>query len=198
MSSSRLRKIALRWTPRLVSLSVLLAIFCSMAPLAVGQQSVKDLSEPFPCQHRACGCRSAAQCWKRCCCFSNAQKVAWARAHKVEPPQYVVASLEREQSPAKCDSTGCCHLSSTTSSTDTSSGATPVDQVASPADTIYVIALLAHQCAGHNWYWNALPWSILPAAEITQRSPQSDNAKVDLSSEKLSTYSQQPPVPPPR
>lgn len=194
MSSSRLRKIVLRWAPRLVSLSVLLGIFCSMAPLAVGQQSVKDLSEPFPCQHRACGCRSADQCWKRCCCFSNAQKVAWARANRVKPPEYVIASLEREQSAAKCDSTGCCHQPSV----DKSSTATPVEQAASPEDTIYVIALLAHQCQGHHWYWNALPWSILPVVEMTDRSPQSDNTKLDLSSEKLSTFSQQPPVPPPR
>jgi hypothetical protein len=106
----------------------------------------------------------------------------------------VIASVEREKSPAKCDSTGCCHQSAVSKS----SPATPVEQVASPEDTIYVIALLANQCQGEHWYWNALPWSILPAVEVTSRGSQTDNAKLDLSSEKLTTFFQQPPVPPPR
>jgi hypothetical protein len=29
---------------------------------------IKDTSEPFPCQHRACGCRTAEQCRTSCCC----------------------------------------------------------------------------------------------------------------------------------
>ncbi len=28
----------------------------------------KDLSIPFPCMHKACGCRSARECWRSCCC----------------------------------------------------------------------------------------------------------------------------------
>ncbi len=194
MSSSRLRKIALRWAPRLVSLSVLMGIFCSMAPFAVGQQAEKDLSEPFPCQHRACGCLSAKQCWKRCCCFSNAQKVVWARANHVELPEYVVQSAERERAPAKCDSTGCCHVVAVAKN----SPATPPPKITPPDDTVYVVAFLAHQCQGHHWYWNSLPWTILPAAAALDRVPQQTAAKLDLSSEKLLVTTQQPPVPPPR
>jgi hypothetical protein len=53
-------------------------------PLSVGP--VKDQSQPFPCQHHLCGCRNAAECWQHCCCFSHAEKQAWARAHGVTPP----------------------------------------------------------------------------------------------------------------
>lgn len=56
----------------------------------------KDLSAPFPCQHRPCGCRSAEQCWKQCCCYSNAQKVAWARAHGVTVPDFVLTAASDE------------------------------------------------------------------------------------------------------
>ena len=43
--------------------------------------SAKDGRVPFPCQNRPCGCRSAASCLKRCCCFSATQKSQWAKAH---------------------------------------------------------------------------------------------------------------------
>jgi len=75
----------------------------------------KDLSQPFPCMYRQCGCRNAQQCWRGCCCFSNKQKLAWAKANNVTPPQYVAAAAEREAShPAKasCCATkksGSCH-----------------------------------------------------------------------------------------
>ncbi len=194
MSSTRLRKTAMRWAPRLVSLSVLFGIFCSLAPFAVGQQSEKDLSEPFPCQHRACGCRSATQCWKRCCCFSNAQKLAWARVNDVQPPEYVIQSAERESSPAKCDSSGCCHLPTSAKK----SAAVPTTQVGQPDQTVYVVAFLAHQCQGHHWYWNSLPWTILPPVAVLNDLPHRAHGKLALASEKLLIASQQPPVPPPR
>jgi hypothetical protein len=56
----------------------------------------KDLSQPFPCMYRQCGCRNAQQCWRGCCCFSNKQKLAWAKANNVTPPQFVAAAAERE------------------------------------------------------------------------------------------------------
>ena len=71
----------------------------------------KDTSAPFPCQARACGCRSAKQCWKKCCCFTDTQKVAWAKAHRVTLPAFVVAAAKRESSVAKADcqtADACC------------------------------------------------------------------------------------------
>src|SRR6266700_1172453 len=68
-------------------------------PLPVA--AAKDLSNPFPCQHRACGCLSAADCWKSCCCFSASQRVAWAHDHDVEPPAALVEEAEQEHP--------CCH-----------------------------------------------------------------------------------------
>ena len=194
MSSTRLRKKMLRTAPRLVSLSVLLGMLFSMAPLSVGERSVKDLSQPFPCQHRACGCRSAAQCWKSCCCFSNSQKLAWARVHQVQPPEFVVASVEHTPLPEKCDSTGCCHQPLRVRK----SAADPTTAVAAPDQTRYVVALLAHQCQGHYWYWNSLPWTILPAVGLLNRMPQRTSAKLAIFSERLLFAQQQPPVPPPR
>ncbi len=43
---------------------------------------------PFPCQDHVCGCMSAEQCWRSCCCHTVEERWAWARAHNVEPPEY--------------------------------------------------------------------------------------------------------------
>jgi hypothetical protein len=48
----------------------------------------KDSSQPFPCQDHPCGCRSAEDCWRHCCCFSPEERLAWARNNGIEPPPY--------------------------------------------------------------------------------------------------------------
>ncbi len=55
----------------------------------------KDSSQPFPCQDHACGCQSAEQCWRSCCCFTAEERWAWARAHDVQPPAYAEKPAER-------------------------------------------------------------------------------------------------------
>lgn len=90
--------------PRLVrgllSLSVLMGICAMLFPLPIAplpqDSPEKDSSEPFPCQDRPCGCRSAEQCWKKCCCFDNNQKIAWAKANNVKVPGYVLAAAKKE------------------------------------------------------------------------------------------------------
>jgi hypothetical protein len=84
----------------LLCLSVLLGICAMLFPLPIAsppqKSTEKDSSERFPCQNRPCGCRSAEQCWKKCCCFNNAQKVAWAEANKVKVPDFVLAAAKIE------------------------------------------------------------------------------------------------------
>lgn len=62
-----------------------------------GPGAGKDASSPFPCLFRTCGCLSANDCWKKCCCFSNAQKVAWAKKNNVQIPNFVSESAALEQ-----------------------------------------------------------------------------------------------------
>lgn len=78
----------------------------------------KDASTPFPCQHRACGCRSAAQCWKKCCCFSHSHKVAWAARNGVRVPALARKPanapatqpvIHRVDGPALCAAPGLSH-----------------------------------------------------------------------------------------
>ena len=106
----RFRKLRPKLICRLSGLTVLLGICAMLLPLPMAplpsNSPEKDLSQPFPCQNRPCGCRSAEQCWKKCCCFNNSQKIAWAKAHKVAVPDAVVAATENE----KLNSAEVCSL----------------------------------------------------------------------------------------
>ena len=50
--------------------------------------SGKFAGQAFPCQNHRCGCRTAEECWSGCCCFSPAERLAWATAHGIRPPAY--------------------------------------------------------------------------------------------------------------
>lgn len=81
----------------------------------------KDQSTPFPCQNRPCGCKTAEQCWKKCCCFTNAQKLAWAQKHRVRAPEFVVAAAKTEAQTKRACKACCQHrlASNTASNSDT-------------------------------------------------------------------------------
>jgi hypothetical protein len=69
---------------------------CAYLVTAVGlplPANVNKGSAPFPCQHHACGCATAHQCWDHCCCYSATEKLTWAREHHVTPPARLVAEV---------------------------------------------------------------------------------------------------------
>lgn len=99
------------FTRRLIVLTSLAAFIsaCVGVPLAIPNQAPqKDLSAPFPCQDSICGCMSATQCWKSCCCRSNREKIAWAKKHGVTPPKFVLAAAELEPALESTPKKSCC------------------------------------------------------------------------------------------
>lgn len=61
---------------------LLFAMVVQLVPVSIPTSKTrveKDRSQPFPCQDRPCGCRSAEHCRKKCCCFTPQQKTAWAK-----------------------------------------------------------------------------------------------------------------------
>ncbi len=93
-------------TRRLISLAVAAAFALTILPIPLPvipqNRDSKDTSQPFPCQNRTCGCCSADQCWKKCCCFTNQQKVSWAEKNGVQLPRFVVDAA-REDAQKKSD-----------------------------------------------------------------------------------------------
>src|SRR4051794_38985492 len=77
-----------------VALLVAYVITAAGVPLPAGNFAQKS-GEFFPCSECACGCASAEQCWRSCCCHSMAERMAWARVHGVRPPEFAIAEARR-------------------------------------------------------------------------------------------------------
>ncbi len=61
--------------------------------LPINHQSA-DENLPYPCQGGTCGCKSAEQCWKSCCCLSAAERIAWAKKRNISLPKSLLASVQ--------------------------------------------------------------------------------------------------------
>ncbi len=73
--------------------ALLLAAFVVTAagiPLPAGRH-VQKSTDLFVCATSSCGCQTAEQCWRSCCCHSLAERLAWAREHGVRPPDFAIA-----------------------------------------------------------------------------------------------------------
>lgn len=116
----------------------------------------KDLSQPFPCAHRRCGCRNADQCWRGCCCFTNKEKLAWAKAHDVAPPEYVAAAAQHE-STQPANKAACCSTKK--------SGPCHVAQVNKSPLTAVIEAM---RCPGEVEQWVAIGAIDVPRIEVWQ------------------------------
>jgi hypothetical protein len=92
----RLSYLHLRIRRRGPSWLALVGQLVAVIGLPLPAASAKDISKPFPCQGRACGCMSAGDCWKNCCCFTAGQRVAWADEHDVEAPPELVEEASQE------------------------------------------------------------------------------------------------------
>lgn len=181
---------------------------------AVPVAADKDRSAPFPCQDRPCGCRSAAQCWKKCCCFSHSQKVEWARRYKVRVPAFVKRAAEHESErqgtaavccktkavapgqspdrPSTCRPLNSGSLLKRAADTDVN----PSKSTLPPAGTVLQVA--AQECQGLSthlvWVETApAPACLNPTAEVERGTPLVISPATWQLVER-----QRPPVPPPR
>ncbi len=77
---------------RLASATLIVSYVLTAAgvPLPAGN-SPRTSGELYPCAGCGCGCASAEQCWRSCCCHTLAQRFDWAREHDVRPPEFAIA-----------------------------------------------------------------------------------------------------------
>lgn len=147
-------------------------------PLAIQ----KEAGEPFPCQDRACGCHTAEQCRRHCCCFSAAEKQAWFAARRSGQ-----RPLDNFATGRATRSRGCCK-----SNTDSLSECHREEEGGS-----WLCQISAQKCQGLTSLWGmiglALPIEceapILMALESAFILP-GDEFGISLCSP--------PPIPPPR
>ena len=156
----------LRSASRLATAWLLVATYSATAlgiPIPL-PSAVEIGGTPFPCQAHRCGCNTAEQCWKSCCCHTNNEKLAWAAAHDVTPPAYVIVAAARE-SATPAVSRGCCsHNHAPKSAAPTAAASTSTD---SSIAIVWVSALDARRCRGEVAVWNNVPISLAPGFPLS-------------------------------
>jgi hypothetical protein len=163
----------------------------------------KDTSQPFPCQDHLCGCQSAEQCWRGCCCLSAAERWAWAREHHVEPPSYAelpeadgwrTQPLREEAAgtAASIQEHGCCPPKAPAGQPRCESGSCCHDKPAapdSPAGVRWTLGIAAQHCNPLKALWLASgAVLLLPARPVwnpwlapAEWLPFSDHSAANLS-----------------
>jgi len=223
----RKARLAVVWIPRkrscrlfarklcagLVVLSFSAATFGLPVPVGSG----KDLSQPFPCQNRPCGCRNAEECWKHCCCFSREEHLTWARTIGIEPPPVIDHSKdggwhvarqrdlpndESNEDCARCREKRaenlvhpkeCCSDSANTSKV--TAAATQAPSKTRPA---WVIGVSVLRCQGLATYWVAMGAVSLPTPPFVWTARLPLIGLVSYSGECAISLLIAPPQPPPR
>ncbi len=155
----------------------------------------KDLSRPFPCQNRPCGCRSAAQCKKKCCCFSDEQKFAWAIRNGVDPSEVVASTSKRSANSVSAPKV-CCTIKTVANAQI----AHRLPKVKSTSQSQYkiVIAAVADDCQGLAKTASGQPVFLIPPMTSLEERVESI---VERFINRYSVVAQaiaEPPVPPPR
>jgi hypothetical protein len=163
------------------------------APIAA-----KDRSRPFPCQDRQCGCQNAEQCWRGCCCFTNREKLAWAKANVVTPPDYVATAAEQEEQTAQ-KAASCCESRGQSISCSLKSDACCETQAAtSPLNFTFVLAIQARQCHGQAEQWLSLGAITPPPAGLEASTVLQVCGDLLLSESTLASVVLSIATPPPR
>jgi len=203
---------------RLICLLLWVSLCAAAVPIPIPVSLTKDQSEPFPCQSRPCGCRTASQCRQHCCCFNREQKIAWAKKNHVAVENVVdgessladklIVSISQKStsntSSSQCGTSHCSQNAAASSKccSSTSKSSPQATKSASHDATSdspeYVIGWFAERCQGGTADWNSLPNS-LPAEPFFAWSPSFLSVlSRPLTSESQQARTEAPPVPPPR
>lgn len=134
---------------------------------AVGKAS----SEPFPCQHSACGCRTADQCRKSCCCHSKETKIAWALARGIDPNRVAVLTPEESAYYAAKKAVTCCQTPKKACCSHKSPGDTPssrscCSKAATAGGLDFVLGIQAQKCRGNGVDWIQAGFVALPPETV--------------------------------
>lgn len=134
--------------------------------------AAKRAGERFPCESSRCGCATAEQCWRSCCCHTLDQRLAWAKQHKVQPPQFVLEESRRagtsnfspsEAAPSCCKSSGeqsppaCC-----VAKADSTPACCQAKDESAVAPTTSVVGWWALACHGQSLKWFAAQVTCVP------------------------------------
>jgi hypothetical protein len=182
-----------RRLPRIAVLAVL--VVGQLAP-SVGWPAprgpAKETGRPFPCQDRPCGCQSADDCWRSCCCFTAAERVAWAEENGVEVPDSLRA--EAAGGPSCCGGDCCgsadCPLCSAKKKAAAAAKAKPTGR--------WTVGAFARSCRADGADWLHGPPTLRPAPPVRWSVARPLVDRVTTGADRPATIPFFPPTPPPR
>lgn len=162
-------------------------VVASGAPLPEAPQ-LGHIAGPYPCQGHRCGCRSAEDCWKGCCCSSQREKLAWAKRNGVTPPAFVAVAAAKE---TKSGGKSCC-------SAKAKSCCSVLTQTADSDDEFtWSLALQRAKCRGAATEWLSLG-ACMPLVMIEVAVALPEEACAALEDEWTLSPVYRPAAPPPR
>jgi len=199
---------------RITAMSMVVCYVLGQGFVSIPVMSAKTDDTPYPCQNHACGCSSAAQCWKACCCFTREQKIAWAKANNVAVPYHLLGEETMVAEKAKpteddgmccskddgdrgsCQKKTCCfHRSCCSKKTEKHlEGQQAADEKKSR--TISVTDVLA--CRGLQMLWVLTPPTLPGDSEEVHFTLSRSFEVLRWSDDVLSSVTRMPPIPPPR
>ena len=159
-------------------------------PMPGGNDSRKEASQFYPCQDRPCGCGAAELCWAGdCCCFTLEQKLDWADANGIEPPEHVRRMVNaRKARPAASKPKSCCE----------DAAQACFDEPKKPP-VRWVAGVFVQKCRGEvTGVHPQLDPAIVPDTATVRLTPVTTAGQVRTRSDRAVSVPHLPPTPPPR
>jgi hypothetical protein len=194
MSWSRLRTSWRSLGRRLCAGVTLIAYLAAALGLPLPAAARRAADQQFPCQNHPCGCLTAEECWRHCCCFTPQERWAWAEEHHVQPPAYAerpssqgwrTARLRdsKERQPQRPAGGSCCSKQTgcptqATQPTKSCHHCRPQPHPGQPADQSrcaakgklrWTLAVAALKCTGHATLWISTGAALPPSPPLVWR-----------------------------
>jgi hypothetical protein len=189
------------------SISGLLLVWLGLLqfPLPIGlraagtSSSDKDLSTPYPCMNRPCGCRSAEECWKSCCCTTKAERIAFVLEHGLEMPAALKEADKEPPAPRACCSKRSEDAVCQSCSNEAKAPACDACRSAKkPARKGVLLLSAALKCKGLTSMLMQFGGAVVPAnAPLPELAPVAQGL-MNLADDLRTGVSLSPPAPPPR
>jgi hypothetical protein len=189
-----------RFGKRLTAMLLLVAFFVALLPITFSvrlPKNDKDRTQPFPCQDRPCGCRTAEQCKKKCCCFSHEQKLAWAERHGVDASAFVdTCTVGKSRSPV---GKSCCSSRRATEPAKKVLSSKPKSH-SLPRHKKFkiVIGVIAQECQGVAQTPLGQPIFLIPSSVSWPLLIEPTGERIVSTHSRLDQPLAEPPIPPPR
>jgi hypothetical protein len=191
-----------------MSLVAYLITACGI-PLPISTASAVNASGPkaYPCQGGSCGCRSAQQCWRSCCCHSPGERMAWAKAHGIRPPAELLVAVAESQPARSCCQQRLAHVANhsahgkaccTARAVKGSHGASKIASTPKTNHSKPVYGFSALKCQGLAQHWVTSGAVASPPACVAVNQHQAPSGWIATASAPHLLSFDSPPVPPPR